>query len=61
MNGMNDRNWSDLLAILSGVFFFIGCAIALLNYQTGYNFVMLSVPIILVAIWYELRAKRVKF
>lgn len=43
------------MALLAACVFFFGNAIALVQYEYGYNFCMMSIPILLVAIWFELR------
>jgi len=52
---MDNKQWSLVLAILSGAIICLGGIIGLSNYQIGYNFTMLATPVALIAIWYEIR------
>lgn len=52
---MDNKQWSIIIAILGGVVLCLGATVGLFNYQIGYNFTMLSVPVMLTAIWFELR------
>jgi uncharacterized membrane protein YhdT len=51
---MDNKQWSLTLAILGAATFCIGAFVGLFDYQIGFNFTMLSIPILLSAIWYEL-------
>ena len=53
---MDTKKWSTTMAVLAGAVFFMGTIAGLTGeYQVGYNFAMLSTPIMLTAIWYELK------
>jgi len=52
---MDNKQWSLIIAILGASVFCLGALVGLFDYQIGFNFTMLSIPILLSAIWYELR------